>query len=280
MKNPRTFLNELCSEKLLSNWVIPHTIFSSRRKVNLVVQDFFSHSLASLPKKQLSILDVGSYYGGMIFYFFNAYPHFTFHGIDVDPLKVHYTQDLLKHMKPALRHNVAFSTHNIEHRPLPSLYDIVLCVETIEHVHRVDLALTNIYHSLKSGGYFIFSTPNKQNSLKSLIPFHKKVKTHIEGQDPEKGAYAIAKNLFDISIPDVDGDQHWSVMSLREICAHLKQAGFIIEKIKRGPIVYGGTFFDSHPFFFALINLFDEFLNFFPFFKTFTYDFIVLAKKP
>ncbi|MEK6903117.1 MAG: class I SAM-dependent methyltransferase [Nanoarchaeota archaeon] len=280
MRNSRTLLNELCSEKLLSNWVTPYTIFSSRRKINLAVQDLLSQSLSHLPQRQLSILDVGTYYGGMIFYFLNKYPHLTFHGIDVDSHKIHYAQDLLKEIKnPALRRNITFSTHNIEDRPLDSRYDVVLCVETIEHVHHVDRALAHIYKSLQPGGYFILSTPNKQNSLKRFIPFRKKVKTHIEEQDPVKEGYAVAENLFGVHIPNVDGDQHWSVMSLCELCSHLKQAGFAIEKVRRGPLLFGGTFFDQHSFLFALLNIFDEFLNFLPFWKTFSYDFIILAKK-
>lgn len=279
----RSLLNEIYSEKFLSNWVTPHTIFTSRRKINQHVEILFFACLRKLQKSQLSVGDIGTYYGAMLFYFLSkTMTHsLTYTGYDIDPAKLDYAQSYRKQLitKP-LQQRLSFLRHNIEKAPLPQKHDILLCIETIEHVHDVQLTLQHMFDSLQPGGFLIMSTPNKQNMLKYLIPFRKNVKHHVEHDDHNKGGDDIADKLFKATIPDIDGDKHWSVMSLREIKQAFRTTGFQIHTIQRGPLIYGGTFFDNHPLLTSLANVFDEFLNYLPFTKQITFDFIILAQKP
>lgn len=279
----RSLLNEIYSEKFLSNWVTPHTIFTSRRKINQHVERLFFTCLRKLRKSQLSIGDVGTYYGATLFYFLSkTMTHaITYTGYDIDPAKLDCAQSYRKQLitKP-LQQRLSFVRHNIEKAPLPQQHDILLCIETIEHVHDVQLTLQHMFDSLQPGGFLIISTPNKQNLLKYLIPFRKNVKHHVEHDDHAKGGDDIADKLFNATIPDLDGDKHWSVMSLCEIKQALRTTGFQIHNIQRGPLIYGGTFFDNHPLLTSLANVFDELLNYIPFTKQITFDFIILAQKP
>ena len=55
-------------------------------------------------------------------------------------------------------------------------FDLVVCMETIEHVADVDALLSEIKRVLRPGGTVLFSTPNKllhsPNSEKPLNPYH------------------------------------------------------------------------------------------------------------
>lgn len=58
----------------------------------------------------------------------------------------------------------------------PATFDMVVCLETIEHVADVDRLLSQIRRVLRPGGTVIFSTPNRllhsPNSAKPLNPYH------------------------------------------------------------------------------------------------------------
>lgn len=57
-----------------------------------------------------------------------------------------------------------FKRGDILNIPFPEeSFDIIVCMEVLEHIKDVDLALKNIYRVLKYDGIFIMSTPN--NSL-------------------------------------------------------------------------------------------------------------------
>jgi len=282
MKSSRDLLNEIYSEKILSNWVTPHTIFASRRKINLRVEELFDKAVSKLKKNSIAVLDIGCYYGGTIFYFLGKYMRedIKFHGIDSDAEKIDYANNIVRYFKNGdLKKKVTFSTKNIEKSKLDKKYDIILCVETIEHVHDVEQAFRNIFDSLNPGGFLIISTPNKENALKYMVPFGKKIKSKIENPDSVKGGYAIAEKLFGINIPVKDEDEHWSVMSLNEIKHLLKKTGFFIGKIYRGSMIYGGSYFDRKPLLTATINFFDAILDIFHVGKRLTYDFIILAGR-
>ncbi len=57
-----------------------------------------------------------------------------------------------------------------------SMFDLIVCMETIEHVTDVDALLSEIKRVLTPGGSVLFSTPNKllhsPNSEKPLNPYH------------------------------------------------------------------------------------------------------------
>jgi SAM-dependent methyltransferase len=58
----------------------------------------------------------------------------------------------------------------------PATFDLVVCMETIEHVDDVDALLAEIKRVVRKEGVVLFSTPNKllhsPNSEKPLNPFH------------------------------------------------------------------------------------------------------------
>lgn len=53
-----------------------------------------------------------------------------------------------------------YSYWDIEDKPLLVEYDLIYAFDVIEHLFDYNLALQNIYDSLKEGGYLALSTPN------------------------------------------------------------------------------------------------------------------------
>lgn len=73
--------------------------------------------------------------------------------------------------------NVKFLQHDITEKPLPYIYDYIVCIDVIEHIEKDELAIKNIFQSLKETGSLILSTPNKlsryrkaENHIKEYIP--------------------------------------------------------------------------------------------------------------
>lgn len=77
----------------------------------------------------------------------------TYTGVDVS----------LKSLQECRKSSYSVTLFNGEIYSLPfvsSRFDLVLCLEVLEHLFRPDLALHNILRVLKPNGFLIISTPN------------------------------------------------------------------------------------------------------------------------
>lgn len=71
-------------------------------------------------------------------------------------------------------HNVKFVRSSAERMPFVNAFDVVICLEVIEHVKKPEKLLQRIYGALKNKGHLILSTPNRKYSSKDgmVRPLH------------------------------------------------------------------------------------------------------------
>lgn len=94
-------------------------------------------------------------------------------------------------------------------------FDIINSDATIEHLKDPKIFLDKCYRELKTGGYFILSTPNLTTLLKRL--------RFLLGRSP----------LWPVADLYKDGENftgHWREYTIKELCYMCKQSGFKIVK--------------------------------------------------
>lgn len=188
-----------------------------------------------------------------------------FYGIDIVPENIEYAERLRKQLKV---NNAVFAVDNAEALTLPeNSFDIVVCVEVVEHLVNPAKFITQLYKILKHGGVAIIATPNLGNpiaSLKRLLRFGSPV----------------------VDIPPVSGcksgmaHDHISVKSRCEWVRLMKESGFRIESMRRGALFFGGAKYDSHPACFGISVLLDAVLDYLPFMVGFTENITFKLRKP
>ena len=120
--------------------------------------------------------------------------------------------------------------------------DMLMCSEVLEHLPDPYPAITEIVRVLKPGAYAFITTPNPNNLVERL------------GYAMDKMTRGALKRSFwkwhdKISAPPLSADVgfgHVSVYPYREWRVRLKKAGLEIIRKVRGPMLFGGPFFDRH----------------------------------
>jgi len=169
-----------------------------------------------------------------------------FEGIDISEIDLNLARETAKNMNAD---NVTFQIGNISDLNLhDGSYDIILCIDVVEHLDDPESCIKEIMRLLKPKGLSIITTPNGNNRLMTL----KGKRNRINGK---KDTHEILKNEYLVSF---DGHGHISIKSIREWIRIFKQTGFIIESIKRGSILFGGYKYNKHPVLFAFILVIDK----------------------
>jgi 2-polyprenyl-3-methyl-5-hydroxy-6-metoxy-1,4-benzoquinol methylase len=110
--------------------------------------------------KDAKILDVGCYFGSLIYQIYQQ-GYKNVYGIDV---RDHAVQ-AGKQQYPILAENITFYEGDV----LPydeGTFDVVMMFDVIEHIPEVeDFLATQVFRVLKPGGKFIFQTPNKITNI-------------------------------------------------------------------------------------------------------------------
>jgi ubiquinone/menaquinone biosynthesis C-methylase UbiE len=158
-----------------------------------------------------------------------------------------------RNMKP-----INFLTADLFRMPLvDASLDMLLCCEVVEHLPVPQIALAEMARILKPGGYAFITTPNPDNLIERL------------GYAIDKLTQGGLKRLFwaghdEISAPELDAETglgHVSVYPFKIWRKWLEKAGLkVLQKI-RGPMVFGGPFFDRHFFISGLTIALDPLLD-------------------
>ena len=114
--------------------------------------------LASNRESIRDILDAGSGYGQYTWFCTKAFPNASILGVDV---KKEQIEDCALFFKKMHKSRCRFEVKDLEKLSYDSLFDLVLCVDVMEHVADDMTVFRNFCRSLKSGGLCLINTPTR-----------------------------------------------------------------------------------------------------------------------
>ncbi len=127
-------------------------------------------------------------------------------------------------------------------------YDLVISSEVIEHLTRPEELLSQIKRVLIKDGAAIITTPNKGNPMAAL-----------------RKALRFLKPIIEDKAKVASENEHLSLKSFKEWIRLFKSAGFKVEKVKRGSLLFGGFQIDSPRILFLCALGLDLILDYIPF---------------
>lgn len=105
------------------------------------------------------ILDAGSGFGQYEYYMASRNADWTIKAVDV---KVEQVEDCNNFFGKIGMNNVHFEVADLTKYVEPDKFNMILCVDVMEHIEEDELVLRNYYQSLKPGGMVLISTPSDQ----------------------------------------------------------------------------------------------------------------------
>lgn len=105
------------------------------------------------------ILDAGSGFGQYEYYLAKKHKDWNLKAIDV---KEEQIEDCNNFFQKIGFDNVDFVVGDLTKLNEPDTYDMVLCVDVMEHIEEDELVLRNYCNSMKKGGILLISTPSDQ----------------------------------------------------------------------------------------------------------------------
>jgi len=105
------------------------------------------------------ILDAGSGFGQYEYYMAKRNKEWTIKAVDV---KEEQVEDCNNFFGKIGMNNIRFEVADLTKFVEKDQYDMVLCVDVMEHIEEDELVLSNYYHSLNKGGMLLISTPSDQ----------------------------------------------------------------------------------------------------------------------
>jgi len=106
-----------------------------------------------------NILDAGSGFGQYEYYMAKRNKEWTIKAVDV---KEEQVEDCNNFFGKIGLNNVRFEVADLTKLVEKDQYDMVLCVDVMEHIEEDELVLSNYYQSLNKGGMLLISTPSDQ----------------------------------------------------------------------------------------------------------------------
>ncbi len=114
---------------------------------------------ANTENKSLNILDAGSGFGQYSYWLSSKLKKCNIFGVDV---KEEQIADCNNFFKSIEKENVTFSVEDLTVFRKESSYDLIVCVDVMEHVLEDVKVFENYAASLKPGGMLVISTPSDQ----------------------------------------------------------------------------------------------------------------------
>lgn len=207
-----------------------------------IVKKFFSKYLVPRAK----VLDLGCGNGNDIIHL-----NEEFGGIVDKFVGVDLAKKLIAQLNAMKIKKCKFIEGDVESIDLKEKFDILLSLETAEHLENFDRYLDVIKKHMKPNGYLILSTPNSKYLLRDLY----KLLTKIIRRD--------LKSVGEIKARIASGGEdqgireHINVMSFGELKSKLEKHNLYIIDKERTMLLFGGKYADR---FFGLLGLLDQIL--------------------
>lgn len=158
---------------------------------------YFKKILSSHLKNNLKkILDAGSGIGAHSFWLAKKYFPAKIMGGDIDKDKLTSCKVLANQL--GLK-NISFAYYDIRKVPKKSSFDLIVCIDVLEHIRDYKKALRNLYVLLKKNGYLYLHVPrpNQKRFFKFLEAWHHQDHKH-EGLDKKTLERILPKIGFKI----------------------------------------------------------------------------------
>ncbi len=134
------------------------------------------------------ILDAGSGFGQYVYFLATRNKNWQVKGVDV---KEEQIEDCNNFFQKIGRNNAAFAVADLTKFDEKEKYDLVLCVDVMEHIEEDELVLRNFYNALKPGGMLLISTPSDQGGSDVHHHDHEHDGTHSFIDEHVRDGYGI-----------------------------------------------------------------------------------------
>ncbi len=116
-------------------------------------------SLSKSRVNGIKVLDAGSGFGQYSYFLARKNPAWSILGTDV---KAEEIEACRKFFKKAGLKNTSFEEGDLTTFRIDNAFDLILSVDVMEHIEPDEQVFSHFYHSLKSGGMLLISTPSDQ----------------------------------------------------------------------------------------------------------------------
>ena len=106
----------------------------------------------------LKIADAGSGFGQYVYYLAKTFPRAAIRGLDIKQEQVDDCNAFFTSI--GLQEHVTFEYADLTSLRAGETYDMILCVDVMEHIEEDRIVLVNFYNALKPGGMLLISTPS------------------------------------------------------------------------------------------------------------------------
>ena len=110
-------------------------------------------------KGEIFVLDAGSGFGQYDYWMARQHRDWQIKGMDVKEEQIDDCNDFFNRIGFS---NVHFFLGDLTALNEKEMYDLVLCVDVMEHIEEDELVLSNFYNALTEGGMLLISTPSDQ----------------------------------------------------------------------------------------------------------------------
>ena len=252
------------------------------------LKEYFEKIIKITSWEKLNILDIGCASGGniaLLTQYINNKIECNFIGVDLSSTSISAANIWKNINKVANCEFYAGDSNNLFFNS--NSFDIVICLEVLEHLQVPKKAIDEIYRVLKPGGYAIISTPSGisfQILLKTLLNRLQctQLVLYIKNR-LRKAVYYWADTSLnkDTTIFESVGYGHISVKKPAVWWKIFKESGFMVKKTRScGTLVYGGAWFDRHYWLFSFLYLVGNLFSLVPRGSHLAYDIMFLLKKP
>jgi len=113
--------------------------------------------IPSIKTTNPEIFDAGTGFGQYAYFIAKNFPQVKILAVDI---KEDYLNDASEFFKKVNLKNVEFKIDDLTKINYENKFDLILCVDVMEHIEDDVSVLKNFYRALKSGGYLVINTPS------------------------------------------------------------------------------------------------------------------------
>lgn len=138
----RVFFYKLLDLMFLRSWYV--------RRELLRIRNVFG-------KKEISIYDAGSGYGQYTYFITKHLMPCAVYSVDIKEKWINDSREFFNQQKIS---NVSFAVEDLTEIKHQNRFDLIVCVDVMEHIEEDKKVFSNFYNALKKGGYMLINSPS------------------------------------------------------------------------------------------------------------------------